>query len=653
MDEATDYTYVHLMRDMTDDEMLEAKHAYEQLLHSKGIQVKRYHADNGAFAHSKFTEDCNAMKQEISYCGVGAHQQNGIVERHIQDLTASAQTMLVHAIRMYPEAIKPILWPFALKAAEHARNQLRLDKSGLTPEERLTGVTMKKDVRHEHTLFCPVFVLDSRLQGNIRGIPKWAPRSTAGIYLGMSPHHASSVALVLNLQTGHVSPQFHVIFDDDFATVSYLPNGNEPPFWETLATQNMEHYGVIDPRDDPASLDFSRLLFHPIPESHPVSDPPLLWTNLEPEVAQRRAHRVQEAVPQRTHSVQEAAQRQLSQVRRPNLHVCWADPEVTSTSEGERNPARSTIMGEANAQGQDAQTAIVDGTMIAEPGQDAQTTITEEGTMIADSSPMEILDLTDAGLRRSQWNRSATAKMLDPLNNKLKEALGYLSSLVQPGSPAPFYPYSWYTLGSPNLGIGQDSTAWNARKQEILQLNFDGTLNSIQPLAYVANQGTNDVFTFREAMQQEDRAEFIKAMVQEIQDHTERGHWCLRRRCELGNIKTIKAVWSFKRKRKPDGTLIKHKARLCAHGSMQVYGEHYWDTYSPVVFWTSIRIMLTLSVIKNLHTRSIDFTLAYPQADVEVPIFMDIPVGFKVDSAERYVLELKKNLYGFKQAGKT
>jgi hypothetical protein len=58
VDEATDYTYVHLMGDITDDETLEAKHAYEQLLHSKGITVKRYHADKGAFAHSKFTEDC-------------------------------------------------------------------------------------------------------------------------------------------------------------------------------------------------------------------------------------------------------------------------------------------------------------------------------------------------------------------------------------------------------------------------------------------------------------------------------------------------------------------------------------------------------------------------------------------------------------------
>ncbi len=54
------------------------------------------------------------------------------------------------------------------------------------------------------------FVLDSRLQSGIAGPLKWEPRSRLGIYVGHSPSHAGSVALVLNPRTGHVSPQFHV-----------------------------------------------------------------------------------------------------------------------------------------------------------------------------------------------------------------------------------------------------------------------------------------------------------------------------------------------------------------------------------------------------------------------------------------------------------
>ncbi len=41
--------------------------------------------------------------------------------------------------------------------------------------------------------------------------------------LGFSDLHSSQVPLVLNIATGHISPQFHVIFDDKFETVDSLP----------------------------------------------------------------------------------------------------------------------------------------------------------------------------------------------------------------------------------------------------------------------------------------------------------------------------------------------------------------------------------------------------------------------------------------------
>ena len=37
--------------------------------------------------------------------------------------------------------------------------------------------------------------------------------------MGLSPYHASTVPLVLNLDTGAITPQFHVVFDDWFTTV--------------------------------------------------------------------------------------------------------------------------------------------------------------------------------------------------------------------------------------------------------------------------------------------------------------------------------------------------------------------------------------------------------------------------------------------------
>ena len=35
-----------------------------------------------------------------------------------------------------------------------------------------------------------------------------------------------------------------------------------------------------------------------------------------------------------------------------------------------------------------------------------------------------------------------------------------------------------------------------------------------------------------------------------------------------------------------------------------------------------VRIMLTLAAIENLQTKSIDFVLAYPQADLDVDIYI-------------------------------
>ena len=61
-------------------------------------------------------------------------------------------------------------------------------------------------------------MLNSALQ---KGDPnhKWEQRSKVGIYLGPSPQHGRSIALVLDGQTGLVSPQFHIKYDPLFQTM--------------------------------------------------------------------------------------------------------------------------------------------------------------------------------------------------------------------------------------------------------------------------------------------------------------------------------------------------------------------------------------------------------------------------------------------------
>ena len=77
-------------------------------------------------------------------------------------------------------------------------------------------------------------------------------------------------------------------------------------------------------------------------------------------------------------------------------------------------------------------------------------------------------------------------------------------------------------------------------------------------------------YTFKQMLQQSDKNEFIMAMMKEIKGHEKRNYWHLFPRSEIPEgLKTILAVWSFKRKRFPDGRINKYKSRLCAHGGMQ------------------------------------------------------------------------------------
>ena len=89
----------------------------------------------------------------------------------------------------------------------------------------------------------------------------------------------------------------------------------------------------------------------------------------------------------------------------------------------------------------------------------------------------------------------------------------------------------------------------------------------------------------------------------------------------------IISIWYFKINRYPFGSLIRHKSFLFSHGGMQQWGVNYWETYSPLLNFMSIRAILTLGIIIELHTKSVYFFLAYTQADVNRYIFV-IPHRF-------------------------
>ena len=59
-----------------------------------------------------------------------------------------------------------------------------------------------------------------------------------------------------------------------------------------------------------------------------------------------------------------------------------------------------------------------------------------------------------------------------------------------------------------------------------------------------------------------------------------------------------------------------------------------------------VRTLLVLSELHNLYKKCIDFTLAFPQEDIKVPIYLHTPQRIILDVQDQEtVLKLRKNLY--------
>ena len=103
----------------------------------------------------------------------------------------------------------------------------------LSPLEKFSSSRVRPNCNHVHPFGCPVYVLETPLQTTGGQQPRWRPRARVGVYLGASPHHASSVGLILNQQTALVSPQFHCLYNDLFETPNSDPQNND--LWQQLA----------------------------------------------------------------------------------------------------------------------------------------------------------------------------------------------------------------------------------------------------------------------------------------------------------------------------------------------------------------------------------------------------------------------------------
>ena len=537
-------SFVYLQRRLTSEETVNAKKAFERYCEARGVTVKHYHCDNGRFADNLFIKHASSNNQGITYCGVNAHWQNGISEKRIRDLQELTTTNLLHAESKWPAVITANLWPYALRCSNEAMNSTPRMKDGKIPNQLFSGTEAPTVLRHFHPFGCPTYVLNSKLQAG-QSIPKWYKRARLGVYLGRSPRHANSVALVLNLKTGLVSPAFHVAFDDHFETLA--DHTDYPNEWKSQA-----HFGkfkVTKQRRKKVMSEDSREVWN--------------LFNKKGNRLRKERHDIQDREDGRLTGEDDFPEEEASQ--EPTAEEPEAEPP----------PA-------------------------------------EEG---ADEAP--------------RWSKRHKP------TQRLTES-GLFGSFFRAVREAPV-----------EVETVDEEDYHGEVEYEIQQAMKD-------PIAFAASSDP-DIMYLNQAMKQPDKKQFMKAMKSEIDSHTENKHWVIVPRSAVPDgMEVLPTVWAMRRKRRiVSREIYKWKARLNVHGGKQTKGVNYWETYAAALKWASIRFFLIQAILNNWYTRQVDFVLAYPQADVECDMYVEIPKGFSFKGSRKtHCLKLLKNVYGQRQGGR-
>jgi hypothetical protein len=155
--------------------------------------------------------------------------------------------------------------------------------------------------------------------------------------------------------------------------------------------------------------------------------------------------------------------------------------------------------------------------------------------------------------------------------------------------------------------------------------------------------------SYAEAIKSPEKERWQEAIAIEIENLKKRGVLIEVPRPEY-KIEMVDTKYVFKKKEK-HGVVYKYKARLVARGFSQKETINYNEVFSSVARQNSLRIFLKISVDRGHSRRSIDFEAAFLFSPLETEeLYLATPDGWSV--TEGNVLQLKRSLYGLKQASR-
>lgn len=114
----------------------------------------------------------------------------------------------------------------------------------------------------------------------------------------------------------------------------------------------------------------------------------------------------------------------------------------------------------------------------------------------------------------------------------------------------------------------------------------------------------------------------------------------------------VQCKWVFKKKYDSVGN-VRYRARLVAKGFSQKAGIDYHETFSPVLRYTTLRLLFSIAVKLGLDIRHLDVTTAFLNGFLNESVYMQKPVLYRdCNDNDNKVLKLKRAIYGLKQSSR-
>ena len=450
---------------------------------------------------------------------MGAHHHNGHAERSIGTIMSITRAMLIHQALHWPALSDPQLWPMCVVHAVYLWNHVPDASTGLSPNDLFTRSRWKLSRFHDLQVFgCPAYVLSKTIADG-KKIPKWKPRSTRCVYLGISREHASCVPLVLNPATGFITPQFHVVCDDWFHTVSStvedLPDFNSDAWKKLFGDSIFQYYfedddlqqlveaqqDLASSRDDTTAAHARERIctaFHDLRPSDPLPGSSVTSAPLPPRPVGEISTQVSPSVP--------VTQSVTSSPGPKNML-----PSITKPSSSVKVPA--TVMPSMNSK--DVTSSVPS---ISPPTSTVSPSMNPNDAK-ASIPPLSMPTSTVPQSEPRRANRLYSQSEVVPPLRRSKRLQAKRESLA----PGIHYAFLFAAIGVSLLA---------------------------------ASSSDPDTYTNDEAMASEYKEEFIKAAQIEIQELEKHETW-LEEAMSRCTDKVIPSTWVFKIKRRPDGSIKK------------------------------------------------------------------------------------------------